>query len=70
MKQPGGYRWVARAIFVTALLAWGHLAVRAATGPEPWPDTRHRAAAFIVMVAAGIFAFPSRKMEEGEEETL
>jgi hypothetical protein len=54
-------RWVARVVFVAALLTWGKAAIRSMDHPETWRQTRARTAAFVVMVAAGMASFPAPK---------
>jgi hypothetical protein len=62
-------RWIARIIFVVALLTWGRMAVRAGRAPETWAQTRQRTAAFLTMVFAGMLALPRPKDDTASEET-
>jgi hypothetical protein len=61
-------RWVARAIFVVALVVWGRAAIRSMDYPETSQQTRRRTEAFIVMMAAGMLSFPMPKRAEPDEE--
>jgi hypothetical protein len=61
-------RWVARLVFVVALVVWGRAAIRSMDYPETWAQSRRRTEAFIVMVAAGMLSFPAPKRTDPDEE--
>jgi len=64
--------WLARLVFIVALLTWLSFVAKAAQQPESGTDVKRRTAAFLVMVGAGTacLVLAPKKPAADEEETF
>ena len=53
--------WIARGVFLVALVTWGRVALRSRDHPEAWQQSERRTVAFVVMMGAGMASFPTPK---------